>query len=92
MKNPSDKYPIVYVEWADAYGSNEWIKDEDIEDEHLRKDRFTCYNIGWLLRKTNKVYVIAALMNTADDQWGHVQTIPKGWAIIKVLAPPRKKM
>jgi len=91
MKNPSDKYPIVYLEWVDAYGSNEWLTEEEVDDIHLDRNKITVWNIGWLLRKDKDVYVISPMLNPGRPQWTHVETIPKQWAKLEILAPPKKK-
>jgi len=91
MKNPSDKYPIVFIEWTDSYGSNEWLDEEGIDMNHLDRKRLLVLNVGWLVRKNKDVYVLSPMLNNEDGQWGHVQTIPKAWCKITELAPPKKK-
>jgi len=91
MKNPSDKYPIVLIEWVDAYGSNEWLDEDEVDENHLNRKKSLVFNIGWLLRKNREVYVISPMLDQNKSNWAHVETLPRQWCKIKVLASPRKK-
>lgn len=92
MKNPSDKYPIVYIEWDDAFSCHEWHDEEELFRSHWDDEGDQrVFQIGWLIKKDSKKYLVASQWNEENDKWGHIQLIPKTWCKITVLASPKKK-
>lgn len=72
------KYPLIYIEWCDAYGNSAWFTEKEAiawgeGDDWVNKQ------VGWLLKETKEYMVIASRWQNAQEQWGHLQKIPKTW-------------
>lgn len=91
MKNPSDKYPIVYVEWKDAFSCGDWHDEEELFGKHWTEKEMETHEIGWLLKKDERKILISSQYQPNNDKWGNTTLIPTTWATIKELAPPKKK-
>jgi len=92
MKNPSDKYPIVYVEWIDAFACEEWHDEDELFDDHWDDEKdMEIDQIGWLLKKDKRKILMASRYQPKNKKWGEIQLIPTTWVKITELAPPRKK-
>jgi hypothetical protein len=62
---------IVKVTWEDSGTDNQvWVNKDDFADE-----LGLCESVGFLVKKTNKVVVIA--QSTSDTQYGNVLVIPR---------------
>jgi hypothetical protein len=89
MKNPSRHYPIVYLEWHDAFANANWMDGDEFADWDRPED-MKIHEIGWLIKKDKKRIVTAHRFNEASGQYGMFQMIPTTWCKITVLAKPKR--
>jgi hypothetical protein len=75
------KYPLVYIEWEDAYSiPMEW-KDTDELTGILADECFIIKQSGFVLKETDEFIVLANQLNElnlSDDQYSGLHRIPKG--------------
>ena len=69
------KKKILYIEWIDAFSTDEWCEKEELEEEEL------CFSVGWLIDENKKYITIATSVN-GEDGCGYI-SIPKGCIIKK---------
>lgn len=91
MKNPSSHYPLVYIEWHDAYANANWMDDEEYQEWKRDPHCMTIHEIGWLLEQDKEKIIVAHRYNAGQGQYGMFQMIPKTWVKITVLAKPKKQ-
>jgi hypothetical protein len=76
--------PLVYLEWQDSSGTEEWRSLEEIHNRKIELD--PCKSVGWVLRETADWVELAQNIGTGHGgehpQACHVMTIPRA-AIIK---------
>jgi hypothetical protein len=75
-------FSIIYLEWVDAHGNTGWFSNQE-KDEWLKDDWYT-NSVGFLIKETDKMLVIAERHepdNYANrmEQWGGLHKIPKTW-------------
>lgn len=79
MKN--NNYPLVYIEWEDAYSvPQEWNTAEDMTGI-LADESFIVRQVGFVLKETKTFIVLANMVNTlnlSDNQYSGLHRIPKG--------------
>lgn len=84
------RYPLVYIEWHDAVGSEAWGSEESILIWGERYSDWKIFEVGWLLKKTKDYILIASRYNESSEkeaQWGQVQKIPRTWCkVITILS------
>lgn len=90
MKNPSHHYPIIYLEWNDAYSNSEWMNAEEFKEWDKPND-MKIHEIGWLIKKEKNHIVTAHRFNEANGEFGMFQMIPRTWVKITILAPPSRR-
>lgn len=73
-------YPLVCVEWEDAYNRAGWSTEEEV-DEFLEDAGFRCVNVGYLIRQTDSCVLIAARASHAQGQYGLIERIPRRMVI-----------
>ena len=71
------KYPLVCVEWDDAYVTTQWVDPEELEETHA-----WTLTVGWLLSDTSTQLVLTAAIASPDsDVSNHMAariTLPRG--------------
>lgn len=70
------KYPLVIVEWDDAYATSFW-RDNDELDKIANGNSFECINVGWMIRETKKCILLASRWSPNDEQFGLVERLPR---------------
>lgn len=88
MKNPSS-LPLVYVQWSDAVSdSGGWNTYEEAL-EWSDPDALVIHQVGWLVEDTDTHILLASRIahqnEDSQEQYGHLQMIPKGWVKITPL-------
>lgn len=71
------KKKILYIEWLDAFSTDEWCPRAELEEEEL------CYSVGWFVCE-NKRYITIATSSGDGDYCGYI-SIPKGCIIRKYV-------
>jgi hypothetical protein len=63
-QNPLPEWPLVAVQWADAYGVGaNWEPIDELPDvEHI------IYSVGWLVKDGDHVIVLVPHVSPANDQ------------------------
>lgn len=89
MRNPSPHYPLVHIEWHDAYSNPSWMSRSDY-DEWYNPSHMTVHEVGWLVEKNKSCVVVASRFNPRSGQYGLFQMIPTTWCKVKTLAKPCK--
>ena len=89
MKNPHPDFPLVYVEWHDAYANSTWMSVDQYERWKTPHCMMT-HEIGWLIEKHKDYVVIASRFNPFEGNFGQWQMIPRTWCKITVLAKPNR--
>ena len=64
-------HPLVCVKWSDAEQTPGWSEDDPDTDEYIM------YTYGLLVRKNNRLVVLADT-HLPPDQWGGLNKIPYG--------------
>lgn len=73
LKKSIAGYPLVAIEWDDAETDSGWKNREEHEDP---VDRIA-YTVGYLIRKTDNHYIVAATVDADGASNNRIQ-IPKG--------------
>lgn len=73
---------LLYVQWEDASSRSSWSSLETVEDWN-KNGRFMVETLGWLVKDTDKVIIIAGSHNPeseySDEVYGDLIRIPKTW-------------
>lgn len=74
--------PIIYIQWIDAHNNSGWFTDSEVDD--WSKGDWYCDDVGYLIRKTKRMFIIAQRHEpnghaNGDEQWGGLHRIPKTW-------------
>jgi len=80
MEN-NEKYPLVYIEWEDAYSVPEKWHTEDEMTGILDDECFTVKQTGFVIKETDMFIVLANQLNELNlsaDQYSGLHRIPKG--------------
>ena len=82
MRPSKIKYPLIYIEWCDAF-TNEgkaWFSVDEIMDWAKNKDWIICQS-GYLIEETKEYLLVVSQMNPQRDgnMVGGVIKIPKTW-------------
>lgn len=80
-KNPS-RFPIVLIRWEDHTGRDDWVEADDLE-ESLSVGHVD--SIGWLVKETDKHYIIAGGLTDPDRLYTSLQLILKGTVLSKTV-------
>lgn len=73
------RYPLVLVDWEDAFSSSFWHSQAAVDSEFAAKDSgYMCQQAGWLIRKTKDCIVVAGRANEGQQDYGCLQRIPSG--------------
>lgn len=75
------KYPLVYIEWEDAYSVQMEWKIEDELTGILADECFIIKQSGFVLKETDEFIVLANQLNElnlSEDQYSGLHRIPKG--------------
>lgn len=91
MKNPSPHYPLVQIEWTDAFANSNWMDEEEFNEWKKDHKAMTVHDIGWLMEQDKDKVIVASRFNESLGMYGLFQMIPKTWVKIIVLAKPKKK-
>lgn len=76
--NSRGPYPIVYVEWTDAWSEDGW---KEVAEVHANKATAKCETIGYLVREEEEFIYIASTIS--QTQVACCMVVPKN--MIKVL-------
>ncbi|KQT25869.1 hypothetical protein ASG22_03990 [Chryseobacterium sp. Leaf405] len=77
----ADKYPLVYIEWEDAYSVPQEWHTEDQMTGILADECFTVKQTGFIIKETDKFIVLANVLNElnlSENQFSGLHRIPKG--------------
>jgi hypothetical protein len=69
------KYPLVRVEWDDAWGSVSWTPIEVLKETEKPASIIT---VGWLLLKDKEKLVVATTIDEENETACLCMTIPRG--------------
>lgn len=87
----TNKYPLVYIEWEDAYSVPQvWHTEEEMTGI-LADENFTVKQTGFVIKETDKFIVLANQLNElnlSENQYSGLHRIPKGCLITKVELSP----
>lgn len=79
---PNKKKELVYLEWADALYTSDWIAQRHI-DSWAESSDWIVKHVGWIIRETPKYIVISSRLSEksdrGSDEFGALQKIPKTW-------------
>lgn len=76
-----DKYPLVYIEWEDAYSVPDTWHTEDQMTGILDDECFLVKQAGFVLKETKDFIVLANQvneLNLSTDQYSGLHRIPIG--------------
>lgn len=79
-----NKYPLVYLEWADAISDTGWMKEETLF-EWGKTDDWIVKNVGWLLKETKEYILLTSKYSEITKEWGLMHKIPTTWIKKKKL-------
>lgn len=84
-KNIPTKYPLVHVEWEDAYSTG--VGWQDKEDLKRLYDNKNCiiHSIGFLIENNKKYIILASQYDSQDTLYGRTIRIPRSWCKVKRL-------
>lgn len=83
-----EKYPLVYIEWEDAYSVPQEWHTEDQMMGILSDESFTVKQTGFIIKETDKFIVLANQLNElnlSDSQYSGLHRIPKGCLLKQVV-------
>ena len=77
------KFPLIYLEWVDAFSWSEWM---GLEDALMCADEEDCTvrEVGWLLRETPH-YLFIATAWLSNGVFSGFTKIPKTWVRKRVV-------
>lgn len=55
------KYKVVYLEWEDHAGSNQWIPENEID-----LSAYKCQTIGYVIKEDKKIIVVAGTLGPEE--------------------------
>ena len=77
-RKKSKRYPLYQIKWLDACAAGSWKHLDDPIDANGSE----IHSVGWLIKETPKVYVLAQQMSNRGN-YADTITIPKGWLLKK---------
>lgn len=69
---------LVYIEWCDAIANTGWYSKEMALD-WARESLWLIRQCGWILEETKEYILLGSRNQTALEEWGNLQKIPKTW-------------
>lgn len=75
------KYPLVYIEWEDAYSVPDHWYTEDEMTGILADESFVVKQTGFIIKETDSFIVLANQLNELNlsaNQYSGLHRIPKG--------------
>ncbi|KKL90882.1 hypothetical protein LCGC14_1900220 [marine sediment metagenome] len=82
VKHITDKYPLIYLEWCDAYSNSSWISIEAALNKADSEDWVTA-ECGFLLKETKEYLLFCNRLGDIVDLDDHLVAgtikIPKTW-------------
>ena len=74
-KRPTNKCPLVLVEWVDSSYALGWLTSEDEAEPQLKQ----CCSVGWMRRDTKEAITLTANMTMEENPHRCCEiVIPKG--------------
>lgn len=77
----NNKYPLIYIEWEDAYSVSQTWHTEDEMMGILADESFIIKQVGFVLKETDTFIVLANQLNElnlSENQYSGLHRIPKG--------------
>lgn len=77
----NNRYPLVYIEWEDAYSVPQTWHTEEEMTGILADESFIVRQVGFILKETKTFIVLANMVNAlnlSDNQYSGLHRIPKG--------------
>lgn len=75
-------YPIIYLEWIDAFSRNVWTNKEDIDTTICSVD-WTIQEVGYLIKETKEYILLASMWHPSTKFWcesfDNIHKIPRTW-------------
>jgi hypothetical protein len=67
------RFPLVVVEWVDAYSTDPWTPVWEFDDEEK-----ACRSVGYLVKKGKKHLHVAGTFSESGDDAACTMSIPRG--------------
>lgn len=80
MEKTRIKYKLVYLEWADALYTSDWISKRRIKS-WARNSDWIVNHVGWIIEENDRYTIIASRLSLKgeNDEFGSLQKIPRTW-------------
>ena len=73
---------LVYIEWEDAVGRNNWMNKDDMK-AWIKDGRCFVHSVGWVMEETDKYIVLSGQKSPeskyGDELFAMTERIPKAW-------------
>jgi len=72
---------LIYIEWCDALTNPNWFEKQEALDwaEDEEYGNWIVREVGWLLKDSKEMIVIASGWNKYEDKFVNLHKIPKTW-------------